>query len=100
MAGDPVPRNEFLAEIRRLDQADDFRRARLEAHIADYRREASAMQLNINDMDSKLDVLIDNQARIKGRDGVILVLIGMFVSVMTTAARALRFGRITIETRP
>lgn len=94
MAGDPVPRNEFLAEIRRLDQADDFRRARLEAHIADYRREASAMQLNISDMDSKLDVLIDNQARIKGRDGVVLVLIGMFVSVMTAVITASILGVI------
>ena len=94
MAGDPVPRNEFLAEIRRLDQADDFRRARLEAHIADYRREASAMQLNISDMDSKLDVLIDNQARIKGRDGVVLVLIGMSVSVMTAVITASILGVI------
>ena len=94
MAGDPVPRNEFLAEIRRLDQADDFRRARLEAHIADYRREASAMQLNISDMDSKLDVLIDNQALIKGRDGVVLVLIGMFVSVMTAVITASILGVI------
>lgn len=94
MAGDPVPRNEFLAEIRRLDQADDFRRARLEAHIADYRREASAMQIDINAMDSKLDVLIDNQARIKGRDGVVLVLIGMFVSVMTAVITASILGVI------
>ena len=94
MAGDPVPRNEFLAEIRRLDQADDFRRAHLEAHIADYRREASAMQLNISDMDSKLDVLIDNQALIKGRDGVVLVLIGMFVSVMTAVITASILGVI------
>lgn len=94
MAGDPVPRNEFLAEIRRLDQADDFHRARLEAHIADYRREASTMQLDINNMDSKLDVLIDNQARIKGRDGVVLVLIGMFVSVMTAVITASILGVI------
>ena len=52
------------------------------------------MQLNISDMDSKLDVLIDNQARIKGRDGVVLVLIGMFVSVMTAVITASILGVI------
>lgn len=94
MAGDPVPRNEFLAEIRRLDQADEFRRSRLEAHIADYRREASAMQLNINAMDAKLDQLLENQSRLKGRDGAIFVLIMATVTVLTTVIAASILGVI------
>lgn len=94
MAAEPVQHSEFVAEIRRLDQADQYRKDRLEGHIADYRREASTMQLDIAAMHTKLDQLVDNQARVKGRDGVILVLIGVFTSIMTAVITASILGVI------
>ncbi len=95
MAAEPVvQRGEFIAEVRRLDQADAYNAGRLDSHIVDYRREASTMQLNIAAMDTKLDQLIDNQARVKGRDGVVLVLIGVFTSIMTAVITASILGVI------
>lgn len=94
MAADPISRAEFLATTQRLDQADTYVLLQLNNHIADYRREIAEMKANVNGIDSKIDQLLDNQARIKGRDGVILVVIGMFVSVLTTVIAASILGMI------
>lgn len=94
MAADPISRAEFLATTQRLDQADTYVLLQLNNHIADYRREIAEMKANVNGIDSKIDQLLDNQARIKGRDGVILVVIGMFVSVLTTVIAASILGVI------
>lgn len=94
MAADPISRAEFLATTQRLDQADTYALLQINNHIADYRREAAEMKANVNGIDSKIDQLLDNQARIKGRDGVILVVIGMFVSVLTTVIASSILGVI------
>ena len=82
----------FEAHIRRLDQADQYNNLRLEAHILDYRREAAEVKSSMVQMDSKLNQLLDNQARIRGRDGVIFVLIGALVSILTTIIAASILG--------
>lgn len=94
MAADPISRAEFLATTQRLDQADTYALLQINNHIAGYRRETAEMKANVNGIDSKIDQLLDNQARIKGRDGVILVVIGMFVSVLTTVIAASILGVI------
>ena len=90
----PVPFSTFTAEIRRLDQADASSIIRLESHIADYRREQADLKSTVNNMDSKMDLMLENQQRIKGRDGVILVIIGATVSVLCTVIAALILGVI------
>ena len=90
----PVPFSTFTAEIRRLDQADASSIIRLESHIADYRREQADLKSTVNGMDSKMDTMLENQQRIKGRDGVILVIIGATVSVLCTVIAAMILGVI------
>lgn len=88
MAADPIARAEFTAIVQRLDAADNYRDTRLDAHIAEYRREAANMEANIHavnakvdGIDGKVDELLRNQANIKGRDGVVLILILALVNV-------------------
>ena len=90
----PVPFSTFTAEIRRLDQAVASSIIRLESHIADYRREQADLKSTVNNMDSKMDLMLENQQRIKGRDGVILVIIGATVSVLCTVIAAMILGVI------
>ena len=94
MVTEPITRAEYIAEVRRLDQADAYNAGRLDSHISDYRREFTDMKINVNSIDAKMDQLLDNQARIKGRDGVVLVIIGAFVSIMCTVIAASILGVI------
>ena len=90
----PVPFSTFIAEVRRLDAADASSTLRLESHIRDYRREQAEMKSTMMGIDSKMDLLLENQNRWKGRDGVILVMIGMFTAVMTAIITASILGVI------
>ena len=83
MADSPVLFSTFDAHIRRLDQADQNNVLRLESHISDYRREQVEMKSTVATIDGKLDLVLENQNRWKGRDGVVLVLIGIIASVLT-----------------
>lgn len=94
MADSPVPFSTFTAEIRRLDQADASSVLRLESHISDYRREQADLKSTVNSMDAKMDTMLENQQRIKGRDGVILVIIGIFASVLTAVITASIVGAL------
>ena len=94
MAADPISRAEFLATTQRLDQADTYVLLQLNNHIADYRREIAEMKSNVADMDRKLDKLLESQSSIKGRDGVIFVLIMAAVTVLTTVIAASILGVI------
>lgn len=94
MADSPVPFSTFDAHIQRLDQADHNNVLRLEGHIADYRREQAEMKTTVGAMDSKIDQVLENQNRWKGRDGVVLVFIGIFVSVLTAVITASILGAI------
>ena len=94
MSDQPVLFSTFEAHIRRLDQADANNVMRLDSHIADYRREQADMKSTINGIDAKMDQVLENQQRIKGRDGVILVIIGAVVSVLCTVIAAALLGVI------
>lgn len=94
MVTEPITRAEYIAEVRRLDQADAYNAGRLDSHILDYRREVSEMKSDFSNVDRKIDQLLDNQARIKGRDGVVLVIIGALVSIMCTVIAASILGVI------
>lgn len=94
MAAEPVQHSEFVAEIRRLDQSDTYNLLQLNNHIADYRREAIDMRGNVSEIDRKLDKLLETQSSIKGRDGVIFVLIMASVTVLTTVIAASILGVI------
>ncbi len=94
MAAEPVQRSEFVAEIRRLDQSDTYTLLQLNNHIADYRREAIDMRGSVSEMDKKLDTLVNNQSSIKGRDGVVFVLIMAVVTILTTVIAASILGVI------
>lgn len=94
MAADPVARAEFTATIQRLEQTDSYTLLQLTNHIADYRREAAEMKTNVIDMDRKLDRLLANQANVKGRDGVILVLVMAAVTILSTVIAASIMGVI------
>lgn len=94
MAADPISRAEFDATTKRLDQADAYNLLELTNHIADYRREAIDMRGSVSEMDKKLDTLVNNQSSIKGRDGVIFVLIMAAVTVVTTVIAASILGVI------
>jgi len=94
MVTEPITRAEYIAEVRRLDQADAYNAGRLDSHILDYRREVSEMKSNFSNVDRKIDQLLDNQAQIKGRDGVVLVIIGATVSVLCTVIATLILGVI------
>lgn len=91
---EPVSRSEFVAEVRRLDQSDTHALLQLNNHIADYRREAIDMRGSVSEMDKKLDTLVNNQSSIKGRDGVVFVLIMAAVTVLTTVIAASILGVI------
>ena len=94
MAADPISRAEFDATTKRLDQADAYNLLQLTNHIADYRREAIDMRGNVSEIDRKLDKLLESQSSIKGRDGVIFVLIMAAVTVLTTVIAASILGVI------
>ncbi len=94
MAAEPVQHSEFVAEIRRLDQSDTYNLLQLNNHIADYRREAIDMRGSVSEMDKKLDTLVNNQSSIKGRDGVVFVLIMAVVTILTTVIAASILGVI------
>ena len=94
MAADPISRAEFDATTKRLDQADTYNLLQLNNHIADYHREALDMKSNVADMDRKLDKLLESQSSIKGRDGVIFILIMATVTVLTTVIAASILGVI------
>ena len=94
MATDPVARVEFTATIQRLEQTDSYTLLQLTNHIADYRRETGEMKTNVIDMDRKLDRLLANQANVKGRDGVILVLVMAAVTILSTVIAASIMGVI------
>jgi hypothetical protein len=92
MSAEPIHRNEFTAEMRRLDQANNYTLMLLNNHIADYRREAAEVKANVSSIDGKVDQVLANQDRIKGRDGVILVIITAFVSICTAVITASILG--------
>ncbi len=94
MADSPVPFSTFTAEIKRLDASDTNHNLRLDAHIADYRREQAEMKFTVNGIDSKMDQVLENQNRWKGRDGVVLVMIGIVASVLTAVITASVLGVI------
>ena len=94
MVADPITRAEFDATTKRLDQADTYNLLQLNNHIADYRREAIDMRGNVSEIDRKLDKLLETQSSIKGRDGVIFVLIMASVTVLTTVIAASILGVI------
>lgn len=87
MADTPVPWSTFEAHIKRLDQADAHNLSRLETHIIEQRD-------TNKEMTRKLDLVIENQNRWKGRDGVILVGIGILASVLTAVITASILGVI------
>lgn len=95
----------FAAHVQRLDAADAYRDTRLDSHIAEYRREQNDMKLQLltirnemvamdDKMNIKLDELLANKAQLKGRDGVILVIIGAAVSIMVAVITASILGYI------
>ena len=94
MAADPITRAEFDATTKRLDQADTYNLLQLNNHIADYHREAIDIRGNVSEIDQKLDKLLETQSSIKGRDGVIFVLIMASVTVLTTVIAASILGVI------
>ena len=91
---DPVTRATFEATIARLDSADATNQLLLNAHIAEYRREFGDMKSELAKANDKLDTVIDNQNRLKGRDGVVLFLIGAAVSICCTVIAASILGVI------
>ena len=93
-ADSPVPFSTFTAHIQRLDQADQNNVLRLEGHIADYRREQQEMKGTVSAIDGKLDLVLENENRWKGRDGAILVLIGILASVLAAVITASILGVI------
>ena len=52
------------------------------------------MKSTMTGINSKMDLLLENQNRWKGRDGMILVIIGMFTAVMTAVITASILGVI------
>ena len=94
MVADPIHRSEFAAEVRRLDQADAYNAGRLDAHIANSLRSETEIKATISSLDSKLDQVLENQNRIRGRDGVILVLVMAIVTICTGVITASILGVI------
>ena len=91
---EPVTRAEFVATTLRLESADATNRLLLDNHIIEYRREVGDMKDELRRANAKLDTVIENQNRLKGRDGVVLFLIGAAVSICCTVIAASIMGAL------
>lgn len=91
---EPIARAEVIEIVKRLEAADQYHTIRLDAHIAEYRRESADMKSNVNGIDLKVDMILENQQKIKGRDGVFLIVAMAVVQICIAVIAASILGVI------